>query len=69
MDRWGPFGDRETMRDNPDMTVTTIIDPATGRHSSVIHRCDLSDLGEPYLSLVLAARLVMWQISELPARS
>ena len=34
-----------------DQISTTIICPATGRHSSVIHKADLSDLGEPYLSL------------------
>jgi hypothetical protein len=39
-----------------DSVSTTIVCPATGRHSSVIHKADLSDLGEPYLSLVKEKR-------------
>ncbi len=39
-----------------DSTSTPIRCPATGRWSSVIHKLDMSDLGEPYLSLVKEAR-------------
>lgn len=39
-----------------DQISTTIICPATGLYSSVIHKADLRDLGEPYLSLVKEKR-------------
>lgn len=39
-----------------EVTCTTIVCPATGLQSSVIHKTDLSDLGEPYLSLVREKR-------------